>query len=399
VEASASNLVVVHPNREKSTAKATKALVALLLVASAVLIAAVTAGGWSKLQGAQGVAIAYVLVYVIMAFFVLRWNRGLLPIAAGLAILFAVMAAVAAPAWFARAKDGFENPALDPDLLGLLTLVIIGVQLLLILAAMRGFTQAWNVEVEVTPEERDRGINPDDYDSKGNPVYGRDKKPTGKPSRGAPVAAAAAGAGAAAVGSRASERSAARTSGTAVAEPPTESRSPATHREEDRVEEPSAAPSEHTEDAHDHRDKDAKANDAKADDSSSHGSLPPLLASRSMPLKFILAVLVPVIFGAITGVVLGLSEIPYVVMSLLGLLGGFFAGIEHRGARAGALRGLVGGSLFGGFILIAHEISGKEPKAHLPEPEIVLVVITTVIGALLGTLGGKFRARRENRST
>ena len=88
-----------------------------------------------------------------MAFFVARWNRGVLPVAAALAILFAVVAAVAAPAWFDRDKAGFEDPALDPSMLGLLTAIIVPVQLLLIAFAMRGFQQQWNVEVEVAPDE------------------------------------------------------------------------------------------------------------------------------------------------------------------------------------------------------------------------------------------------------
>jgi hypothetical protein len=148
--------VLVHPNRDKAESKATKAAVILLLLASAGLILVVTLGGWSELQGAQVVSFGYVAVYVGMAFFVSRWNRGVLPVAAALAILFAVVAAVAGPAWFDRDKAGFNDPALDPSLLGLLTLILVPVQLLLIAFAMRGFQQQWNVEVEVTPEEAER---------------------------------------------------------------------------------------------------------------------------------------------------------------------------------------------------------------------------------------------------
>jgi lysylphosphatidylglycerol synthetase-like protein (DUF2156 family) len=144
--------VVVHPNRDKAESKATRAIVVLLLVVSAALILIVTAGGWSELQGAQVVAIGYIVVYLVLAFYVLRWNRGVLPVAAALAILFAVVAAVAAPAWFDRDKAGFDDPALDPGVLGLLTAIIVPVQLLLIAFAMRGFQQQWNVEVEVAPE-------------------------------------------------------------------------------------------------------------------------------------------------------------------------------------------------------------------------------------------------------
>jgi protein-S-isoprenylcysteine O-methyltransferase Ste14 len=147
--------VLVHPNRDKAEAKATKAIVILLLLVSAGLILVVTIGGWSALQGAQVVAFALALIYLGMAFYVSRWNRGVLPVAAGLAILFAVIAAVAGPAWFDRDKAGFSEPALDPAILGLLTLILVPVQLLLVAFAMRGFQQQWNVEVEVPRDDAD----------------------------------------------------------------------------------------------------------------------------------------------------------------------------------------------------------------------------------------------------
>jgi hypothetical protein len=148
--------VLIHPNRDKPESKATKASVVFLLLVSAALVLIVTLGGWSELQGAQVVSFAYVVVFVAMAFFVSRWNRGVLPVAATIAILFAVVAAVAAPAWFARDKAGFDDPALEPSILGLLTLILVPVQLFLIAFAMRGFQQQWNVEVEVTRDDAER---------------------------------------------------------------------------------------------------------------------------------------------------------------------------------------------------------------------------------------------------
>src|SRR3954453_401053 len=95
---------LVHPNRDKAESKATRSVVILLLLTSAALILIITIGGWSELQGMEIVSILYAIVYLVMAFFVARWNRGVLPVAAGLAILFAVVAAVAGPAWFERDK-------------------------------------------------------------------------------------------------------------------------------------------------------------------------------------------------------------------------------------------------------------------------------------------------------
>jgi lysylphosphatidylglycerol synthetase-like protein (DUF2156 family) len=148
--------VLVHPNRDKPESKATKAAVILLLLVSAALVLVITVGGWSQLQGAQVVSFAYVIVFAAMAFFVSRWNRGVLPVAAAIAILFAVVAAVAAPAWFERDKAGIDDPALESSILGLLTLILVPIQLLLIAFSMRGFQQQWNVEVEVTREEAER---------------------------------------------------------------------------------------------------------------------------------------------------------------------------------------------------------------------------------------------------
>ena len=160
------DVIIDHPNRDKAESKATKGIVFLLLLASAGLVLIVTLGGWSQLQGAQIVAFAYIFIYLLMAFYVLRWNRGVLPVASALAVLLGVVAAVSAPAWFARAKDGFADPTLDPDILGLLTLIIVPVQLLLLAFAMRGFSQKWNVEIERPADEHGR---PHDGGHRGDP--------------------------------------------------------------------------------------------------------------------------------------------------------------------------------------------------------------------------------------
>jgi lysylphosphatidylglycerol synthetase-like protein (DUF2156 family) len=156
MEASNSDIVIVHPNRHGAEAQATKFAVILLLVSSAVITAIITIGGWSKLEGAQIWAVIYIVLYLVMAYFVAKWNRGILPVAAAMAILFAVVAVVAAPAWFDRDKSGFADPALPPGILGLLTAILVPLQLLLIAFAMRAFSQKWNIEVEVTRDEAER---------------------------------------------------------------------------------------------------------------------------------------------------------------------------------------------------------------------------------------------------
>ena len=148
--------VLYHPNRDKAGSKATKAGTILLLLASAALTAIITIGGWSALEGAKIVAIFFMVLFAVMAFFVARWNRGILPLAAAFAILQLVFAAIAAPGWFDRDATGYADPALPPGLIGLLTLVLIPVEFLLIVFAMRGFSQKWNVEVEMSREEYER---------------------------------------------------------------------------------------------------------------------------------------------------------------------------------------------------------------------------------------------------
>lgn len=126
---------------------------------------------------------------------------------------------------------------------------------------------------------------------------------------------------------------------------------------------------------------------------------PPLLADHPRAIQVLLAVVLPIAFGALTGYFLGVSETTYAVLSALGVLGGIGAGFDHLGVRAGALRGALGGVLFGSSILIAHEIHGAEAETHLPDPEIVLVAITTTLGVAFGALGGWIRERTEARRT
>jgi presenilin-like A22 family membrane protease len=144
---------IEHPNRAKAASKLTRLIVVLLLLVSAFLVTVVTIGGWDVLQGAKLLQVAYIVVYLVIAFFVMRWSRGVLPLAAALAIVLLIFAAVSAPAWFDRDKPGFADPAIDEGILGLITALLVPVQILLIAFAMSGFRQAWNVEVERPVEE------------------------------------------------------------------------------------------------------------------------------------------------------------------------------------------------------------------------------------------------------
>ena len=137
-----------RPNRVKAEAKSARALVVFLMLVTAALAFVIIIGGWSRLEGVKFLTIIYAALYILFAFLVARWNRGVLPVAAALSIILAIFAGIAAPAWFDRAKDGLSDPALPPDLLGILCLLLVPLQVILIAVAMVAFNQDWHVEEE-----------------------------------------------------------------------------------------------------------------------------------------------------------------------------------------------------------------------------------------------------------
>jgi hypothetical protein len=163
---------VIHPNRDKAICKTTKAIIVLILLVSVGLMLIITFGGWSKLQGLKPINFAWCILYVILAYYTWRWSRGVLPIAAAFAILLLIVSLIAATgaagtSWFDRSHAGFAAPqsifggnGLDPNLLGLFTVLLAPVQILLIAFALRGFAQGWNVEMEVPIEEAKRRGSP-----------------------------------------------------------------------------------------------------------------------------------------------------------------------------------------------------------------------------------------------
>ena len=153
VMAEGDDVVIEHPNRRKATSKLTRSIVIVLLLASAALVLIITLGGWSALESARIFQILFILLDLVLAVFVARWSRGVLPMAAAVAVLLGIFAAVAAPAWFSRDNPGFTDPAIPSGVLGLLCALLIPVQLALIVFAMQGFRQQWNVEVERTRRE------------------------------------------------------------------------------------------------------------------------------------------------------------------------------------------------------------------------------------------------------
>jgi hypothetical protein len=77
---------------------------------------------------------------------------------------------------------------------------------------------------------------------------------------------------------------------------------------------------------------------------------PEYFLDRPMAVRLIAVVLIPGIFGAFCGWMLGVSKPVYIALQIVAAIGGYIAGWEHRSGREAALRGLIGGLVFGGGI-------------------------------------------------
>jgi hypothetical protein len=129
----------------------TKFVIILLMLATAGIAALVTIAGFSLLTGGTAMGIVCLIfagLYALFAYRVARWSRGVLPVAASLSMILAIFCAVGANSWFARDKASFEEAAIPVPLIGLLVVILVALQVLLIAAALYGFTQDWHVEEE-----------------------------------------------------------------------------------------------------------------------------------------------------------------------------------------------------------------------------------------------------------
>ncbi len=144
-----SGMVITHPRRDNAIVKSTRGAVVILLFVSAAIVFIITVGGWNVLEGMIPVDIAFFLAYLGLGYYALRWNRGVLPVAATLAVFLMIFAAAAGPSWLSQAGGPYTQPTIGATLLGILALALVPLQIALIVFAMRGFKQGWNVEVEV----------------------------------------------------------------------------------------------------------------------------------------------------------------------------------------------------------------------------------------------------------
>ncbi|MGA2319163.1 MAG: hypothetical protein ABSG95_00275 [Solirubrobacteraceae bacterium] len=116
---------------------------------------------------------------------------------------------------------------------------------------------------------------------------------------------------------------------------------------------------------------------------------PTLFRDRPRALQARLGGVVPLLFGACLGVVIGISAGGYWGLASLGGVGAVLAGFEHQDGWGGADRGLVGGAVFATGLLLAHAIAGAHAKVSLGSLPVLLIVIDAIAGMLLGTLGGR----------
>ncbi len=118
-------------------------------------------------------------------------------------------------------------------------------------------------------------------------------------------------------------------------------------------------------------------------------------ADRGREAQALLALIIPFVFGAVVGVLLGVSAPIYWVLSLLAAVGAFLAGLEHPDARSGALRGLVMGVAYGVGLLLAHAVAGTHAKVSLGSFPPLVIVIDAIVGAALCALGAWLLGRRS----
>jgi hypothetical protein len=140
-----------HPNREKAEVVTTKFVIAFLMLATAAIAGIVTIAGFSLIDGGGSMGIVcliFALLYAFFSFLVVRWSRGILPVAASLSTILAIFCAVGANSWFARDKAGFDEALIPASAVGLLVIVLLLIQIVLVVACFYGFSQDWQVEEE-----------------------------------------------------------------------------------------------------------------------------------------------------------------------------------------------------------------------------------------------------------
>lgn len=122
-------------------------------------------------------------------------------------------------------------------------------------------------------------------------------------------------------------------------------------------------------------------------------------SERSREARIVLAIVIPFVFGAIVGIVLGISAPAYWILSAIAAIGTVIAGLEHPDARSAAIRGLVMGAVYGLAVLLAHVVAGTDAKVSLGSFPPLVIVIDAIAGAILAAIGGSLSRSRQRRQS
>jgi hypothetical protein len=114
----------------------------------------------------------------------------------------------------------------------------------------------------------------------------------------------------------------------------------------------------------------------------------PLFRDRSPTAQLVVAGVVPMLIGALAGVLVGVSAAAYWAIAVLAAVGAFLSGFEHLDGWEAADRGFVSGLVYGTSLLLAHELAGTHPKASLGSVPALVAVVTAIAGSLLCAAGG-----------
>lgn len=120
----------------------------------------------------------------------------------------------------------------------------------------------------------------------------------------------------------------------------------------------------------------------------------PLFRDRPQGLQIILGGVLPLIVGAIAGILIGASVAAYWVWAILAALGAFLSGFEHRDGWGGADRGFFAGLFYGIGVLVMHAIVGTHAKVSLGSFPPLFAVVTALITMFIAAAGGRL-ARLE----
>ncbi|HEY4894813.1 MAG TPA: hypothetical protein VII01_01875 [Solirubrobacteraceae bacterium] len=125
---------------------------------------------------------------------------------------------------------------------------------------------------------------------------------------------------------------------------------------------------------------------------------PMLFRDRPRPAQVAIGGVVPLLAGAVAGILVGVSAGAYWGYGAFVAVASVIAGFEHQDGWGGADRGLVAGAIYGIGLLVAHAIAGTHAKVSLGSFPPFLAVVTAIAGMLLSALGGRIaRGQRERR--